>query len=235
MEYRSEMRRRGFLGTVGMLFGTTLTGGVSQALSANRTAEGEDVSPAEDLMREHGVLKRVLLVYGEVADRLVTGKAVDPKIVTDAARIIRDFIEDYHEKLEENHLFPRFEKARQLNDLVSVLRVQHQRGRRLTDRIIGESSRASQVTSRDVNPLVTDLRLFIRMYAPHEAREDTVLFPAFRRLVSPNEYDALGEEFEDEEHRLFGEDGFERYVDKVAAIEKSLDIFELNTFTPEVR
>jgi len=29
--------------------------------------EGEEVSPAEDLMREHGVLKRVLLVYGEAS------------------------------------------------------------------------------------------------------------------------------------------------------------------------
>jgi hypothetical protein len=29
------------------------------------------------------------------------------------------------------------------------------------------------------------------MYNPHEAREDTVLFPAFRNLVSKNEYDSL--------------------------------------------
>ena len=28
------------------------------------------------------------------------------------------------------------------------------------------------------------LHPFVRMYEPHEAREDTVLFPAFRKIVS---------------------------------------------------
>jgi hemerythrin-like domain-containing protein len=174
-------------------------------------------------------------VYGEVADLFTYGKAVEPMIVTEAARIIHEFIEDYHEKLKENHLFTRFEMARQQIVLVSALRVQHQRGRGMTDRIMSESHLAGRGDVLHVKPLVTDLRLFIRMYAPHEAREDTVLFPAFRRLVSVNEYDALGEEFEDEEHRRFGEDGFERYVDRVAQLEKNLGIYDLSTFTPEVK
>jgi len=59
-----------------------------------------------------------------------------------------------------------------------------------------------------------------------------VLFPAFRKIVSPNEYDSLGEQFEDREHRLFGEEGFDKMVDKVAAIEKKLGIHDLAQFTP---
>ena len=66
------------------------------------------------------------------------------------------------------------------------------------------------------------LRQFNRMYAPHEAREDTVLFPALRRLVSKEEYAALGEDFEKKEHELFGGEGFEKMVDRVAAIEKDV-------------
>lgn len=62
---------------------------------------------------------------------------------------------------------------------------------------------------------------------PHEAREDTVLFPAFRTIVTPHAYDALGEAFEQREHRLFGEDGFEQIVDRVAAIEKRLGLYDL--------
>lgn len=75
--------------------------------------------------------------------------------------------------------------------------------------------------------LATALRQFIRMYAPHEAREDTVLFPALRKIVSANEYDALGEDFEKKEHQLFGEGGFEEIVEKVAAIEEGLGIYDL--------
>jgi hypothetical protein len=74
---------------------------------------------------------------------------------------------------------------------------------------------------------------FIRMYSPHEAREDTVLFPAFREIVRGHEYDALGEEFEKKEHQLLGEDGFEKMVDRVASIEKALGIYDLSQFTPK--
>lgn len=72
------------------------------------------------------------------------------------------------------------------------------------------------------------------MYRPHESREDTILFPAFRKIVSRSEYDSLGEEFEKNEHRLFGSDGFETMVNKVAPIEKQLGIYELSQFTPNV-
>jgi hemerythrin-like domain-containing protein len=72
------------------------------------------------------------------------------------------------------------------------------------------------------------------MYNPHEAREDTVLFPAFRKLVSANEYASLGEDFERKEHELFGEDGFEMMLDKVASLEKKLGVYELAQFTPRL-
>src|SRR5438046_2533271 len=40
---------------------------------------GEDVSAAEDLMREHGVLRRTLIVYSELSNRLrANSGAVDP-------------------------------------------------------------------------------------------------------------------------------------------------------------
>ena len=80
--------------------------------------------------------------------------------------------------------------------------------------------------------LADSMQQFIRMYNPHEAREDTVLFPAFHKIVTPHEFDSLGEDFEKKENELFGEDGFEKMVDKVAGIEKRLGIYDLAQFTP---
>ena len=94
--------------------------------------EKEEVSPTEDLMREHGVLKRVLLIYDEAIRRIDANEDLPPDAVMDSAKIIRSFIEDYHEKLEEEFLFPRFNEA-ELVDLVGVLFHQHQAGRKLTD------------------------------------------------------------------------------------------------------
>ncbi|MFN8008505.1 MAG: hemerythrin domain-containing protein [Terriglobia bacterium] len=89
-----------------------------------------DVSPAEDLMREHGVLDRVLLIYDEGLRRLALQQELDPGVLASSAGIVRRFIEDYHEKLEENYLFPRFEKAGKLGGSRRILR-KHQAGRRI--------------------------------------------------------------------------------------------------------
>lgn len=64
-----DTRRSFFQGIVSAAF--VLTGGCAKPRDA-RSPEGggEDVAPAEDLMREHGVLNRVLLVYDEAARRL---------------------------------------------------------------------------------------------------------------------------------------------------------------------
>ena len=189
--------------------------------------EEEDVSPAEDLMREHGVLKRVLLIYRNIIDRIDNKRDFPPGVVMSSAKLIRSFVEDYHEKLEEDYLFPRFKKANKLVDLVDVLNTQHQKGRTLTDRTMQFAKDAGQRANlRDA------LHQFVRMYEPHEAREDTVLFPAFKKIVSKHEYDALGEEFEKKENELFHGDGFEKNVDAVARLEKQLGIYDLSQFTP---
>ena len=193
--------------------------------------EGQEVSPPEDLMQEHGLLNRVLLIYDTCRAHLMDKTSFPMEAIANSATIVRTFVEDYHEKQEENYLFPRFKKANQLTDLVDVLLQQHQAGRRVTDEIIS-LTKSSSKTDTEQQRLIQLLASFNKMYRPHEAREDTILFPAFRKIVSHHEYDSLGEEFEDNEHKLFGEDGFETMVNKVADIEKTLGIYELKQFTP---
>jgi len=223
--------RRAFI-RAGLLFGASALS-VRLVRGAEEKKE-EEVSPAEDLMREHGVLKRVLLVYGEAIRRIDAKEDLPPDTVANSAGIIRSFIEDYHEKLEEDFLFPRFEKAKQLVDLVKVLRDQHAAGRHVTDITLQLATATGLKNSVGRQKLADSMRQFIRMYNPHEAREDTVLFPALRKIVSGHEYDSLGEDFEKKEHELFGEDGFEKMVDKVAAIETKLGIYDLAKFTPQI-
>jgi hemerythrin-like domain-containing protein len=196
--------------------------------------EEEEVSPAEDLMREHGVLKRVLLIYRNVISRIDAKQDFPLAVVADSAKLIRNFVEDYHEKLEEDYLFPRFRKANQQVDLVNVLYQQHQKGRKLTDRTLQLASAPALKDAAQRQNLKDALSLFVRMYEPHEAREDTVLFPAFRKIVSKHEYDSLGEQFERKENQIFGGEGFEKNVDAVAGLEKRLGIYDLTQFTPNV-
>lgn len=192
----------------------------------------EEISPVEDLMREHGILHRILLIYQDAAEKLKAGNEYPIKSLLASAEIVRRFVEDYHEKTEETHVFPRFEKARVMTDLVLTLHVQHQAGRRLTDQTIQLSTSQSLKNSNDRKKLTNSLEQFIRMYRPHMAREDTVLFPAIHGIVSPQEYDSLGEKFEEEEEQLIGEGGFEKTVNEVAQLEKVVTLHDLSIFTP---
>lgn len=194
----------------------------------------DEIGPGEDLMREHGVLRRVLLAYREMARRLdgPPTETFDPELLKRATTLIRKFVEDYHERQEEQLLFPRFEKANKLVDLVRVLRAQHQAGRRVTDRTAALATTAALKDPGRRSTLRGQLTAFITMYEPHAAREDTVLFPALHDIMAHREYDALGEDMERREHQVFGGEGFEPAVAEVDAIERALGIEDLAKFTP---
>ncbi|GLX04704.1 hemerythrin domain-containing protein [Microbispora sp. NBRC 16548] len=225
------VRRRDLLGLSAAALAGAAAVTAPAAAAAPRAPEQEaEVTPPEDLMREHGVLKRLLLVYREGIRRIEGGERAPTQPLNAAARIIRGFIEDYHEHLEEKYVFPRLREAGRLTGTVSVLLLQHRRGRELTGRILTATRHTRG--ARAAHTLVADMAAFVRMYEPHEAREDTVVFPAFREVVPAKEFLRLAEVFEDEEHRRFGPRGFEGVVDQVADIEKALGIYDLSRFTP---
>jgi hemerythrin-like domain-containing protein len=225
--------RRAFLrngALIGALSGLTGLGLVSGC----KEDEGEEVTPAEDLMREHGILNRIMLVYDDCRLKLANQEQFPVDALYNSAQMIRSFIEGYHEMLEEKFLFPRFINANKLVDLVQLLYVQHHAGRILTDQILKLANASTLKSAEDTQKLIGLLVSFNRMYRPHEAREDSVLFPALRVIVSGNEYYAMGEDFEKKEHELFGSDGFESMVNKIANLEKQLGIYDMSVYTPAV-
>ena len=203
---RRQLIRTGAL-AAGLVMPAVIIGrslGAEQQKRSKKIAETkENVTPPEDLMREHGVLDRVLLIYEAALRRFSANEDFDPAVLTDSAHIIREFIEDYHEKSEEEHVFPHFKKAGIMTDLVDTLLAQHKAGRQVTEAILSYVP-GSREEGDERRKLVNALTSFITMYRPHAAREDTDLFPKLRDLVSVNEYDAMAEEFEEKEHKLFG-------------------------------
>lgn len=222
-------RRTLFAGAVaGALLSGTRVRVHGQARPAH---EKEDVSAIEDLMREHGVIRRVLVVYRESATRLrATPGNVPSEALHKAAKLLRAFGEDYHEKqLEEAHIFPPLVKqSGALAATVNTLIAQHRRGRELTEYVLGVTQKA--ITPDVTTPLAHSLEAFARMYEEHTAYEDTIVFPAWKKALSPKALADMGERFEDIEHKTFGKDGFDDAVEQVSAIEKSLGI-ELASLT----
>ncbi len=180
-------------------------------------------------MREHGILRRVMYLYDEAAMRLATSGEVPLDALAAGAGIVRHVIEDYHEKIEEQFVFPRFEKAGKHVELVTTLHKQHDVGREITAQILTLSK--APLADADRATLAAALRHFNHMYRAHAAREDTVLFPAFKEIVSEHEYEELGEQFEEKEKQMLGEGGFERSVADVAKLEKAFGVDDLARLT----
>jgi hemerythrin-like domain-containing protein len=230
----TRRERRTFLASVAGTGAALLAApGLAAAPPTNQEQEKkEDIPPTEDLMREHGVLRRILLVYQDAVGRLGTDDAAVVGVIGGAAALVRRFVEGYHEKLEEDFVLPTLEKKGKLVELAKVIRVQHATGRKLTESILRTAKPGRSPNADQRRALVTEISAFARMYAAHAAWEDTELFPVYRGLYTDAELDKLGEQFEAQEHKLLGAGGFEGSLREVGELEKALGIHDLAKFTP---
>jgi hemerythrin-like domain-containing protein len=228
----SQSDRRRLLSLAGAAAFATSLPGVKSVHGAEKNEHEDEVEAAEDLMREHGVLRRALLVYAEAAGRLAAGRGEVPAdSLAHTATLFRSFGEDYHERSEEKHVFPVLMKAGGRNGMLSgILKQQHDRGREITEYILAVT-RGGRIASANNAPLSSALVAFVRMYQHHTAIEDTVIFPAWKAAISKAQYRELSEEFEEVEQRMFGKDGFEDAVKRISTIEQAFGLDDLGKLT----
>jgi len=234
-----DSTRRRFVagaGGVGLTLATDASGIVEAAEkhAAARKGGEKEVGAVEDLMREHGIIRRAILIYHESARKLrVNRDSVDPDALRRTALLFRSFGEDYHEKkLEEAYIFPALKKAGgPAADYVDVLIDQHRRGREITDYILAVTGKGV-IGSTDVDVLAKVMDGIELMYEAHAAREDTIVFPAWKDALSTKELDEMSEKFEDIERAQFGKDNFEDAVAQIGRIEQTLGLADLAQFTP---
>jgi len=187
----------------------------------------------EDLMREHGILNRVLLIYENMIDKINEGIKFDVSLVYKTTMLVREFVEDYHEVLEEQYIFAPLLKKGLHVELINELTRQHRLSKILTNKILALSKNPDDnftIMSR----IAKLLKLFIYMYRAHESREDTVVFNEFRKITSKKEMEELSEIFEETEQKKFP-DGYEGILAKVMEVEKILGIHDLKSYSVEDR
>ena len=186
---------------------------------------------SERLMRDNALTYRVLLLYAAAERRLGQGEDLESGIFLQSAEVMRDFVHGYHEKIEEEDVFPVFKKAGRMVDLVTALQNQHAAGRQLTDKVLAA---APGIANSDQRKALTDaMHATVTLYGPSLAREGTDLLPTLRSLMTPTEFDALAQTLEKAEGEKLGADGFEKAAKKVEAIEKKLGTHDLSQFAPK--
>jgi hemerythrin-like domain-containing protein len=196
--------------------------------------EGEDIPPVEELMREHGILDRLLLIYDDLGQRLVRGEELPEDTLLLTTELVRRYIQDFHEKLEEDHVFPWFDDVEGFPHLVKVLVKQHKAGRFHVDRLLRLADPQALGNPSNRRDVLKSIEAFTTMYRPHKSREDTVLFPALHEVATAYDMASLSETFLEKEVKMFGEDGFREMVIEVGLLERELNIHRLELFTPEI-
>jgi hemerythrin-like domain-containing protein len=206
---------------------------IPQILFAAPESKEPEVTATEDLMREHGVLRRALLVYSESIPKIRSSTAsLDATALYRTGQLFHQFGEVYHEKmLEEEHIFPVVRKGGgEAAKLPDILIAQHARGREITDYLLAVT-KSGRIATANAEPLARSLEAFVLMYRNHAAREDTIVFPAWKTHFTNKQLDELSDQFEEIEHKMFGKDGFDDAVEKISAIEMTLGLGDLSQFT----
>lgn len=184
------------------------------------------ISLGEDLMREHGLMNRMILLYKESANCL--GQNPEAKdILQKTAKIMKEFIHDFHEENEEHDVYPLLTENAKLRTLTETMEKQHEIGRQITEYILN-ATKAGDPHSIAISAMTAE---FERMYLPHASLEDTVLWPALQEMKGDAFYMKLGASLEKKEEERFGEEYFEKLETKIEKFEKKLGIGDLAKFT----
>jgi hypothetical protein len=190
-----------------------------------------EVTPPEDLMRERGVLERVLLIYEASIRKFELQNDFDPMIIANSAQIVHEFIEEYHEKSEEQHVFPRFKQTGKMVGLIETLLQQHEAGRRVTQTIL-RTAQQSRRLGEPRRQLISAMRISPqctgrtpRARKPSSSRNSSIWY---RRMnTGPWRKNSRKRNIAG-----FGDDGFEKIIERVARLERAIGIYDLNQFTP---
>lgn len=159
--------------------------------------------PTFDLMREHAVVSRICLIYERMTTEILKKHS---KTFKKLPIIIRDFIENYHEKMEEKYIFPYIKKEK---ELVTILIEQHKQSRKLTRQILS-------------NPTPKLLKEFTDLYRWHGSMEDSIIFEEFKNTVDSVKQSEIMDIFEKTEKELFGHNTLSKFIKKIDYIEEIL-------------
>jgi hemerythrin-like domain-containing protein len=197
--------------------------------------EEEESSPTEDLMREHGVVERILLIYQRILEKAITGQEIDISAINRASQMVDMYVSNHHEKDEEEYIFPKFREANYIVEIVDTLENQHDVARELNRQIMDLSSQGADISQEDLVRLLDRCGMYINMYLPHISRENTIVFPTFFDIVSNEYIQDIKEKMEDEEEQALGDTGFRGLVGRVSEIEKQVGCHDLEQYTANLK
>ena len=137
-------------------------------------------------------------------ERLADGKAVDAEMLRNLVQFMRMFAEQCHHGKEEQYLFPALTKnpVPHTRRVLKTLESEHRRVHTLTNGLAQAVAGyvLDPVAGRE--PVATIFRDIAAFYPRHIWKEEYLLFPIAKQVLSPSEQEEIGRGFSDIEPEI---------------------------------
>jgi len=161
-------------------------------------------SPIQMLEDEHLVIAKVVGAAPVLADRLEAGQTMDVETLQGVVEFMRTFADKCHHGKEEELLFPLLgKKGVPLQGCpVGVLMMEHSKGRILVKGLADAAEAYQKGDHGGKQAVIQALRGIAELYPNHIWKEDYLLFPLTNKVLSPEEQQALYQQFEQVEETV---------------------------------
>lgn len=190
------------------------------------------LSPTELLSRDHALMERLMIVFESVIARVAEGDSSDLRPINRAAALLKEIGAEHHMVDEEELIFPKIEASGSHEDLLKTLRLQHDAGRAIFDRVLELTETGTIESLPELNEMANLCMSFNVMYRAHAAAEETVLFPALYDYATNDEILNIQAILRGQEEGMLKRPEFRRLLDSLAVIEGMAGTSDLNRFTP---
>ncbi len=189
----------------------------------------------ETLEHDHKFINKVVATMAVLAEDLQADGSVDPKMLRDLVQFMRIFAEQCHHGKEEQHLFAVVAKKPlpEAWRMLEVVDKEHGRIHTLTDELAHAVSRYVLNPSSGRESLISALRGIVAFYPRHIWKEEYLIFPVLRQLLSPAEQEEIARGFNEIDSEI-GSDvhhAFEtlaRFAEEAVSRAEMADYFALN-------
>lgn len=157
------------------------------------------------LEREHRTIEKILRVIGVLADELAEDRNIDSDVLSDICQFLRIYGHQCHHGKEESYLFPMLEShgVPEGGCPLGALRHEHERSRTLTQELAKASVEYAANPNAGRSALSEVFSKLMQFYPAHIWKEEYLLFPLARKVLSAEDDERLLKEFTSVESDIY--------------------------------
>ncbi len=178
------------------------------------------MKPTQELMNEHRVIEKMLVVLAKGCERLDKGNEVDQQMFKDAVDFFRTFADKCHHTKEEKLLFEKMMERGVSGEVgpIAVMMREHQDGRAHVKKLAGLTEDGLE----NRKGIIRTGRAYVDLLSKHIQKEDNVLYPLANQVLETEDQEELEKGFEAVEKEVMGPGVHERYQSMIERWEESL-------------